>query len=152
MVKNEKKSMKKCFHLLFKNLQHLQHKLNSIFRIEKFFHNKLINAYQDILACQYVCFKSSNNLTGLINDLKSFIIIFQKINLNTKTFFVDRRYHNDSNFSRHEQRNSRYSRPSYKNKRTYHEPRRDDKRHEDKRVSYKDRQKKKRFVCHQKNC
>ena len=135
MIKNDGKFMKKCFQLLFKKLRHLQHELNSKFRIDKFFHNKLINACQNISICQYACFKSSNNLVNLINDLRSFIVTYHKINLNTKTFFVDKRYHNDSNSSRHEQQNSRYSRSSYKNKNN-------ERRHEDKRTPYENKQKK----------
>ena len=101
-TKNEKKFMKNCFQLLFKKLCYLQHELNSKFHIDRFFHNKLINACQNVSMCQYVCFKSSNNFTNLINDLWLFIVIYHKINFNTKTFFVDKRYYNDSNFSRHE--------------------------------------------------
>ena len=150
-TKNEIKFMKNCLQLLFKKLRHLQHELNSKFRIEKFFHNKLINACQNISICQYVYFKSSNNFASLIIDLQSFIVTYQKANSNTKTFFVDRRYHNDSNFSCHEQQNLRYSRSSYENKNGqsfhFHE-----RRHKDKRTSYENKQKKKCFVCHQKNC
>ena len=102
-TENEKKFMKNCLQLLFKELRHLQHELNSKFRIDRFSHNKLINACQNVSTCQYACFKSSNNFTSLINDLRSFIVTYHKANFNTKTFFVDKRYHNDSNFSRHEQ-------------------------------------------------
>ena len=58
MVKTENKGkfMKECLQLLFKELRHLQHELDSEFRIDKFFHNKLINACQDISICQYACF------------------------------------------------------------------------------------------------
>ena len=146
MVKNDEKLMEECLQLLFKELRYLQHELDPEFRTDKFFHNKLINACQDISICQYVCFKSSDNLAGLINDLRSSIVTYHKVNLNTKTFFVDKRYHNDPNSSRHEQKNSRYPRPSYEDKRNYHE------RHEDRRVPYEDKQKKKCLVCHQKDC
>jgi hypothetical protein len=102
MTSNEDKSIEECFQLLIKNLRHLQHDLNSKLRSEKFIHNKLINACQDVFACQYVCFKLSNSLVDLINDLRSSIIIYQKVNSANffetfETFFIDRRYH--KNFS-----------------------------------------------------
>jgi hypothetical protein len=68
-------------------------------RIDDFIHNTLITASQKISACQYACFKSSDNLTELINDLKSSIIIYQKAHfiefffLIEFIFFIDRRYH-----------------------------------------------------------
>jgi hypothetical protein len=102
MTSNEDKSTKECLQLLIKNLRHLQHDLNSKLRSKKFIHNKLINACQDVFACQYVCFKLSDSLIDLINDLRSSIIIYQKVNsanfIETfETFFTDRRYH--KNFS-----------------------------------------------------
>jgi hypothetical protein len=77
---NEDKSIEECLQLLIKNLRHLQHDLNSKLRSEKFIHNKLINACQDVFACQYVCFKLSDSLADLINDLRSSIVIYQKVN------------------------------------------------------------------------
>ncbi len=94
MFSNENKFMKECLHLLIKNLRHLQHELDSKLRSERFIHNKLINACQDVSACQYACYRSSNSLSDLINDLKSSIVIYQKTNSNlNETFFIDRRYH-----------------------------------------------------------
>ncbi len=99
---NESKFIEKCLQLLIKNLRHLQHDLNSELRSKKFIHNKLINACQNVFVCQYVCFKFSDSLIDLINDLRSSIIIYQKVNLANfsetfETFFIDRRYH--KNFS-----------------------------------------------------
>jgi succinate dehydrogenase/fumarate reductase-like Fe-S protein len=76
-TENEEKSMNKCLQLLIKELRHLQHDLESTLRIDDFIHNKLINACQKISACQYACFKSSEILTKLINDLKSSITTYQ---------------------------------------------------------------------------
>jgi hypothetical protein len=53
MTSNEDKSVEECFQLLIKQLRHLQHDLNSKLRSEKFIHNKLINACQDVFVCQY---------------------------------------------------------------------------------------------------
>ncbi len=98
-TENEEKSMSECLQLLIKELRHLQHDLESTFRIDDFIHNKLINACQKISACQYADFKSSDSLTELINDLKSSIIIYQKAHfiefsfLIEFIFFIDRRYH-----------------------------------------------------------
>jgi hypothetical protein len=99
MLFNEDRSMNECLQLLIKELRHLQHDLESTFRIDDFIHNKLINAYQKISAYQYACFKSSDSLTELINDLKSSIIIYQKAHFIEFSFsiefifFIDRRYH-----------------------------------------------------------
>jgi hypothetical protein len=100
MTSNEDKSIEECLQLLIKNLRHLQHDLNSKLRSKKFIHNKLINACQNVIVCQYVCFKLSDSLVDLINDLRSSIIIYQKANSIIETFeafFTDRRYH--KNFS-----------------------------------------------------
>ncbi len=94
---------------MIKNLRHLQHDLNSELRSEKFTHNKLINACQDVFVCQYVCFKFSDSLVDLINDLRLSIIIYQKANSIIETFeafFIDRRYH--KNFSFPINQNRRY--------------------------------------------
>ncbi len=100
MSSNERKFMKECLQLLIKHFRHLQHDLNSELRFEKFIHNKLINVCQNVTACQYACFKSSDSLIDLINDLRSSIIIYQKTNFNFnietfESFFIDRRYHKD---------------------------------------------------------
>jgi hypothetical protein len=99
-TENEEKSMNECLQLLIKELRHLQHELESILRIDDFIHNKLVNACQKISACQYACFKSSDSLTELINDLKSSIVIYQKAHfiefsflIEFTTLFIDRRYH-----------------------------------------------------------
>jgi hypothetical protein len=121
---NEDKFIEKCLQLLIKNLRHLQHDLDSELRSEKFIHNKLINACQDVFACQYACFKLSDSLIGLINDLRSSIIIYQKVNSanffeTLETFFTDRRYHKNfslriGNFSFRINQNRRYSYSSRK--------------------------------------
>jgi hypothetical protein len=104
-TENEEKLMNECLQLLIKELRHLQHDLESILRIDDFIHNKLVNACQKISACQYTCFKSNDNLTELINDLKSSIIIYQKAHfiefsffIEFITFFIDRRYHRNFQF------------------------------------------------------
>jgi hypothetical protein len=75
-TENKNKSMNECLQLLIKELRRLQHDLESTLCIDDFIHNKLINACQEVFTCQYACFKSSDNLTKLINDLKSSIIIY----------------------------------------------------------------------------
>ncbi len=97
--RNERKFTKECLQLLIKHFRHLQHELDSELRSKKFIHNKLINACQDVTACQYACFKSSDSLIDLINDLRSSIVTYQKANFNVietfESFFIDRRYHKD---------------------------------------------------------
>ncbi len=115
---NEEKFIEECLSLLIKNLRHLQHELNSELRSEKFIHNKLINACQNVFACQYVCFKLNDSLVDLINDLRSSIVIYQKVNSTNfietfETFFINRRYHKNfslrfDNFSSRINQNRRY--------------------------------------------
>ena len=99
--KHQNKSMNEYFQLLIKKLRYLQHDLNEKFRIDKSIHNKLIIACQDVSACQYACYKSSNDLTDLINNLQSFIIIFNKSHSHQienyqsdAAYYIDRRYRN----------------------------------------------------------
>ncbi len=127
---NENKFIEECLQLLIKNLRHLQHDLKSELRSEKFIHNKFINACQDVIVCQYVCFKLSDSLVDLINDLRSSMIIYQKANsiIETfETFFIDRRYH--KNFSLRINQNRRF---------------------QDRR--FQDRSKRKCFVCQKEEC
>jgi hypothetical protein len=136
---NENKFIEKCLQLLIKNLRHLQHDLNSKLRSKKFIHNKLINACQNVIACQYACFKLSDSLIDLINDLRSSIIIYQKINSTNfsetfETFFTDRRYHKNfssriDNFSSRVNQNRRFQNRRFQN-----------------------RSKRKCFVCQKKEC
>jgi hypothetical protein len=114
---NENKFIEKCLQLLIKNLRHLQHDLNSKLRSEKFIHNKLINACQNVIVCQYACFKFSDSLIDLINDLRSSIVIYQKANLIIETFeafFIDRRYH--KNFSSRINQNHRFQNRRFQNR------------------------------------
>jgi hypothetical protein len=85
--------MKECLQLLIQNLRHLQHGLDSALRTEQFILNKLITACQDVPACQYACFRPSDTLAGLINDLRSSIVTYQKAHFAESTFFTDRHYH-----------------------------------------------------------
>jgi hypothetical protein len=147
-TENEEKSMNKCLQLLIKKLRHLQHDLESILRIDDFIHNKLINACQKISACQYACFKSSDNLTELINDLKSSIIIYEKAHSIEFSFsieftihFIDRRYHRNLLFRIDQNReyqnrgqNREYQNRKYQNRRN------------------QNRTRKVCFVCHKEEC
>jgi hypothetical protein len=63
---NTGKSTLDCLQLLIKELRHLQHGLDPDLRTDKFLHNKLINACQELPACQYARFKPSDSLAGLI--------------------------------------------------------------------------------------
>jgi hypothetical protein len=139
---NESKFIEECLQLLIKDLRHLQHDLDSELRSEKFIHNKLINACQDVTACQYACFKLSDSLAGLINDLRSSIVIYQKANsiIETfQTFFTDRRYHKNfssriGNFSFRINQNHRFQNRRFQDRR------------------FQDRPKRKCFVCQKEEC
>jgi hypothetical protein len=140
---NESKSMNEYLQLLIKKLRHLQHNLESTLRIDDFIHNKLIHACQEISACQYACFKSSDSLTELINDLKSLIVIYQKAHfiefsfLIEFIFFIDRRYHR--NFQSRINQNRR----EYQNREQHRE-------YQD--LRNRNRARKICFVCHKEEC
>ncbi len=120
--------MKECLQLLIKKLRHLQHELDSKLRSERFIHSKLINVCQNVSACQYACYRSSDSLSDFINDLKSSIVIYQKTNSNlNETFFIDRRYHKNF-FTRNFQSRINQNR------------------------RFKNRSKKKCFVCQKESC
>lgn len=94
--KNERKLIEEYFQLFIKDLCHLHYGLDIEFPTNKFVHNKLINAYQDIPACQNACFKPADRLADLINDLRSSIITFQKANpdnMQMQAFFTNWHYH-----------------------------------------------------------
>ena len=91
-IENEKKSLNDCFQLFIQNLKHLQHELTMNFQNDDFFHNKLITACRDVPACRFACYKPSDIVVGLINDIRSSILTFNKIH-QTETFFTDRRFH-----------------------------------------------------------
>ncbi|SLM34773.1 integrase and r domain-containing protein [Lasallia pustulata] len=112
MDKNEGKSMEECLQLFIKDLRHLQHDLDMELRTDKFIHNKLVNACQELPACQYACFKSANSLAGLINDLRSSIATYQKSHSeSSQAFFTDRRYHKQ--YGRPQPHSSSYGRQRY---------------------------------------
>ncbi len=136
--------MNECLQLLIKELRHLQHDLEPILRIDDFIHNKLVNACQKISACQYACFKSSDSLTELINDLKSSIIIYQKAHSIEFSFFIefiffiDRRYHRTFQ-SRINQNREYQNREQHRG-------------YQDRRNQGQKRTEKKCFVCHKEGC
>jgi hypothetical protein len=137
-AENEEKSMNECLQLLIKELRHLQHDLESTLRIDDFIYNKLVNACQKISACQYACFKSSEILTELINDLKSSITTYQKSYF-IEIFFIDRRYHRNFQFRINQNRENREFQNREQNRE--YQNRRNQKRIE-----------KKCFVCQKEKC
>ncbi|KHJ32401.1 hypothetical protein EV44_g3490 [Erysiphe necator] len=90
------KSAQDCLQILVKELGHLQHGLDSELRTNKFLHNKIINGCQDVAAFQLACFKPSETMIGLLNDLRSSIATYEKLHgpIKSETFFTDRRYRN----------------------------------------------------------
>jgi hypothetical protein len=154
-AENEEKSMNECLQLLIKELRHLQHDLESILRIDDFIHNKLVNACQKISACQYACFKLSDSLAELINDLKSSIIIYQKAHfiefsfLIEFIFFIDRRYHRNVQSRINQDRENR----EYQNReqnREYQNRKYQNRKYQDRRNQ--GRTNKVCFVCHKEGC
>lgn len=98
MEKHPEKAPEECLQLLVTELRHLQHSLEPTLRTDPFLHNKLILACQDVPACEYACYRPSETLAGLINDLRSSIITRSKqlaSSNTTEQMFTDRRYHSN---------------------------------------------------------
>ena len=62
------------------------------FQNDDFFHNKFITACRDVSVCRFACYKPSDIVVGLINDIRSFILTFNKTH-QTEIFFIDRQFH-----------------------------------------------------------
>ena len=92
--KNKEKSTADCLQLLLNKLHHLQYRLKINLQTNVFIYNKLIVACQDILSCQYTCYKPAPTITGLINDLQLLITTQKKSYLaKLSTFFIDCYYY-----------------------------------------------------------
>jgi hypothetical protein len=89
--KNIGKSTLKCLQILIKDLRHLQHRLDTSLKTDKFLHNKLIIAYQDLELYKYAYYKPADTLASLINNLRSSITIYKACNplVNTQAFITD---------------------------------------------------------------
>ena len=92
--KNTEKSTTKCLQIFIKDLQHLQHGLDTKLQTNNFLHNKFITACQEVKPCKYACYKPTDTLTSLINDLHSFIITYKVLNplSSTQAFAMDIQY------------------------------------------------------------
>lgn len=93
IASNTGKPTLECLQLLIKELRHLQHSLDQPFQSDTFLHNKLVLACRELPACQYACYKPSETLPGLMNDLQSSIITYEKTHSTSDAFFTDRRFH-----------------------------------------------------------
>ena len=89
---NQKKFMKDCLDILIEKLILLQHELLSEFWHNSFLHNKLITVCRKIFIYRFACYKSFESLIDFINDIRFFIITFNKTH-QIETFFTDRKYH-----------------------------------------------------------
>ena len=96
-IENETKFLNNCFQLFIQNLKHLQHELIMNFQNDDFFHNKFIIACRNVFVCRFACYKSFNIVIELINDIRSFILTFNKIH-QIEIFFIDRRFHENKRF------------------------------------------------------
>ena len=96
-IENENFFLNNCFQLFIQNLKHLQHELIMNFQNDDFFHNKFIIACRNVFVCRFACYKSFNIVIELINDIRSFILTFNKIH-QIEIFFIDQRFHENKRF------------------------------------------------------
>ena len=96
-IENENKFLNDCFQLFIQNLKHLQHELTMNFQNDDFFHNKLITACRNVLVCKFACYKSSDIVIELINDIRSLILTFNKTH-QIEILFINRRFHENKRF------------------------------------------------------
>ncbi|RKF83241.1 hypothetical protein GcM3_015039 [Golovinomyces cichoracearum] len=88
---NTEKSFQACFDLMLQRIRALQHGLRKELRNDYFLHNEIITACKSIEACSYACFKPSESVTGLINDIRSSISTWESCHPapNTNSTFPD---------------------------------------------------------------
>ena len=67
-------------------------RINYEFSKRQFFHNKLIIACRDVFVCRFTCYKLFETMIGLIKNIQSFILTFNKIH-QIEIFFINRRFH-----------------------------------------------------------
>ncbi|CCU78440.1 hypothetical protein BGHDH14_bghG004010000003001 [Blumeria hordei DH14] len=85
-----------CLMILVKVLRFLQLSLDLEYRTDKHLYLKLINACRSIPACQLACFKPSETVNDLINDIQASISTSnQNDEAPTPQYFTDRRYHDE---------------------------------------------------------
>ncbi|RKF58355.1 hypothetical protein OnM2_068072 [Erysiphe neolycopersici] len=70
---NAEKSILTCFDLMLQRLRAVQHGPRHELRNDHFLLNKIITACKSVEACSYACFMPSENVKGLINDIRSSI-------------------------------------------------------------------------------
>ncbi len=78
ITKNPGKSIEESLQILIQELRNTQHGLGKDLRQESFFFNKVLTACQDHPACSLACVRPVMTVTGLINDLRSSIVIYEK--------------------------------------------------------------------------
>ncbi|KHJ32289.1 hypothetical protein EV44_g3486 [Erysiphe necator] len=95
---NLEKPFSTFFDVMLQRLRALQHGLRQELRNDYFLHNKIITACKSVEACSYACFKPSESVTGLINDIRSSISTWKSCHptLNSNSLsdvnFVDRKF------------------------------------------------------------
>ena len=78
--------------MFIQNLKHLQHELIMNFQNDDFFHNKFIIACRNVFVCRFACYKLFDIVIELINNIRSFILTFNKIH-QIEIFFIDRQFY-----------------------------------------------------------
>jgi hypothetical protein len=73
MPENKGKTTLDCVQLLFTEMKHLKLSLPEPLQVDQVFYTKLIQACQDLLVCGYTCYKLTNDILGLIEELQTFI-------------------------------------------------------------------------------
>ncbi|RKF75494.1 hypothetical protein GcM3_084027, partial [Golovinomyces cichoracearum] len=135
---NTEKSFQACFDLMLQRLRALQHGLRQELRNDYFLHNKIITACKSVEACSYACFKPSESVTGLINDIRSSISTWEYCHPapNTNSTFPD------INFV---ERKFRYQTHSYRShmKNSFRDSRQTDSQNKNK---------KRCIICHKQGC
>ncbi|TEY29375.1 hypothetical protein BOTCAL_0949g00010 [Botryotinia calthae] len=72
------KPLSECLTIMIKQLRLLQHRLDPAMRQMSHLHNKLILACEDTEACNLACFDPKKDISGLINQLKQSINIWER--------------------------------------------------------------------------
>jgi hypothetical protein len=93
-AKHPEKSIFEVVQLLINDLRQLQYGLTPALRSTEFLHNKIVTSCQGSPACRYAVSDPPADLGQLINKLQSSITTYEKEQqIDTETFFTDRRYY-----------------------------------------------------------
>lgn len=94
---NEGISMAECLEKLIARLQNLRHRLPTAYQTDEQMRSRLLLACQETPECSTACFRPSNTLQAVCQDLRSCVGTADSQRGNTGIFYTNRIYHRPNN-------------------------------------------------------